>query len=157
MSYLESVTQHCHKGIGTIFLFTSSGMSLMVFHRISHSLHYVNKAILLSCGGYEELGCLGYKAKVSRSIGGTCLHFQGWRVTEARSLSSSWRFLASLTLQSWRFRRHVPPKRQLTFNWQHDSISERIVLWLEIIRPEWVAIRMNQAYRTNPAVSVIVN
>jgi hypothetical protein len=67
-------------------------------------------------GGYEEFSLL---LKVNQRFGGTYrLNLQGWRVNQARNqhfcacfmLIFSW-----FTLQPWRWRRHVPPKRQLTF------------------------------------------
>jgi hypothetical protein len=57
--------------------------------------------------------------KVSQCFGGTChLHVQGQRINQAELwlLPPSCWFLACLTLQPWRWRRHVPLKCQLTFN-----------------------------------------
>jgi hypothetical protein len=43
-------------------------------------------------------------------------------------LPVSWWFLAWLILWPWRWRRHFPPKRQLTFNGLHGIISQKISL-----------------------------
>jgi hypothetical protein len=39
-------------------------------------------------------------------------------------LHASYWFLAWLTLQHWRWRRHIPPKRRLAFNGLHGDIPE---------------------------------
>jgi hypothetical protein len=48
------------------------------------------------------------------------IHRKGWRISQARNqvclLPASCWFLAGLTLRTWRWRRHVPPKRRLTFS-----------------------------------------
>jgi hypothetical protein len=44
-------------------------------------------------------------------------------------LLSRW-FLAWFILRPWRRRRHVPPKRRLTFNGLHGVISQKIELFL---------------------------
>jgi hypothetical protein len=46
-------------------------------------------------------------------------------------LLSHW-FLARLILQPWRWRRHVPPKRRLTFSRLHSVISQKIELFVSI-------------------------
>jgi hypothetical protein len=83
------------------------------------------------------------------------IHLQGWRVGQARNqheagskvcgtlgapaladplspdmlpLAASCWFLAWLTLQSCRWRWHVPPKHQLTFNRLHGNISQKTEL-----------------------------
>jgi hypothetical protein len=52
-------------------------------------------------------------------------------------LSASCWFLASLILWPWRSKRHVPPKRWLTFKELHDIILQKIELfminWLHIL------------------------
>jgi hypothetical protein len=45
------------------------------------------------------------------------------------SLPALYWSLACLSSQSWRWRRHVPPKHPLTFNGLHDSISLKINWW----------------------------
>jgi hypothetical protein len=57
--------------------------------------------------------------KVNRRFGGTC------RLQQSFLPSSLW-FLAWFILQSWRWRRHVPPKRLLTFNGLHAVVSQQI-------------------------------
>jgi hypothetical protein len=42
----------------------------------------------------------------------------------------SWWILARLILWPWRWRRYVPPKRQLTFSRLHNVISQKIVLFI---------------------------
>jgi hypothetical protein len=70
--------------------------------------------------------------KVNRHFRGTCdLHFQGRKISQARN--QQWStccllhagFLLGLFLDRWRL--HVPPKRQLTFNGLHrvTSISQK--------------------------------
>jgi hypothetical protein len=59
--------------------------------------------------------------KLNWRFGGTCsLHLRGRRISQARSQRESrWQaelFLASLILRSWRWRRHIPPKRWSTFS-----------------------------------------
>jgi hypothetical protein len=68
--------------------------------------------------------------KVNRRFGGTCWFLlQGWRIIQARNLrqasskqSHCW-FFAWIILWPWRRRRHVSPKRQLTFNGLRGVIS----------------------------------
>jgi hypothetical protein len=74
---------------------------------------------------------------VNRRLGGTYrLHIKGQRITQVRNQSllclpsiSYW-LLARLILQPWKRRRHVPPKRRLTFNWLHGVISQVIELFV---------------------------
>jgi hypothetical protein len=75
----------------------------------------------------------------NRHFGGTCrLHLQDRRINQARNqresrwqaklysdMLSRW-FLARLILRPWRWRRHVLPKRRLTFNGLHGVISQKI-------------------------------
>jgi hypothetical protein len=51
------------------------------------------------------------------------------RQTFARHLLPRW-YLAWLILRPWAWRRHVPPKRRLTFNGLHGVISQKIVLFI---------------------------
>jgi hypothetical protein len=44
-------------------------------------------------------------------------------------LNLNW-FLSWLNIQSWRWRRHVPPKRRFTFNGLYGVISQKIELFL---------------------------
>jgi hypothetical protein len=44
-------------------------------------------------------------------------------------LSSSWWFFASPTLQPWRWRRYVLPRRLLTFNGLHCVMSQKVKLF----------------------------
>jgi hypothetical protein len=52
-----------------------------------------------------------------------------WDITLCFLLASRW-FLAWLLLWSWRRRRHVAPKRRLTFNGLHGVISQKIELFI---------------------------
>jgi hypothetical protein len=82
--------------------------------------------------------------KVNRSFGGTyCFHLQG---TSACHLLWS-RLLARLILRSWRWRRHVPPKFQLTFNGLHGAISQKIVPYTNFIHYNLIH---NVIHRSNP-------
>jgi hypothetical protein len=86
------------------------------------------------CGGYEESYLLGYNAVQSiesqptfrRNMSPTSAGSKK-KSSSACHLLSRW-FLTRLILRPWRLRRHVPPKRQLTFNWLHGAISQKI--WL---------------------------
>jgi hypothetical protein len=63
--------------------------------------------------------------KVNRRFRITCrLHFQDRRISQARN------HLEASSKQSWRWRRYVPLKRQLTFNGLHGVISQKIVLFI---------------------------
>jgi hypothetical protein len=65
--------------------------------------------------------------KVNRRFGGICcLHLLSR--ASACHLLSRW-FLAWLIPQPWRWRRHVPPKRRLTFNGLHGVISKKTELF----------------------------
>jgi hypothetical protein len=74
--------------------------------------------------------------KVSRHFGGTCgLHLRSRRLRQARNQHEAdsktallW-FLAVLILP-WRGRRHVPPKRRLTFNGLYGVISQMLELFI---------------------------
>jgi hypothetical protein len=67
---------------------------------------------------------------VCRLFGGVCcLHLQSWRKSKpskqpvwSRQQASCW-LLAWLILQPWRWRRHLPPKRQHTLNRIHGVIQ----------------------------------
>jgi hypothetical protein len=64
------------------------------------------------------------------------LHLQGQRISRTKNQSQSrWQAyllslwsLVLLILRPWRWRRHVPLKRRLTFNGLHDVISQKIEL-----------------------------
>jgi hypothetical protein len=73
--------------------------------------------------------------KGNHRFGGTCrLHLHGRRISQARNQRECrWQaelcwFLAWLIFRPRRWRRHVPPKRRLTFNELHGVISQKIVL-----------------------------
>jgi hypothetical protein len=65
--------------------------------------------------------------KVEQHFGGTCdLHIQGWRISLARNqceagIKQTW-FLDWFILRPRRWRLHVPPKCQFTFNKLHIVI-----------------------------------
>jgi hypothetical protein len=71
---------------------------------------------------------------VNRRFGGTYrLHLQGRTMWWARyqlclQPASPW-YLARLILQTWRWKRYVPPKRRLTFNGLHGLSSRKTVLF----------------------------
>jgi hypothetical protein len=79
--------------------------------------------------------------KVIRRFGGAChLHLQGQRISQAiNQRENRWQtllsrcFLVWLILRPWRWRRHAPPKRRLTFNWLHGVISQKTDLFITII------------------------
>jgi hypothetical protein len=81
--------------------------------------------------------------KVNRCFGGTCrLQFQDWKVSEASrqqaelvacqncKLYKNGRDLGS---QRWRWRRHFPPKRLLTFNGLHGDIFQKTTLQITML------------------------
>jgi hypothetical protein len=71
--------------------------------------------------------------EVNGHFGGTChLHLQSWRVRQAGFclLPASCWFLAWITLQPWRRKRHVRPKRRSTFNVLHGVISQKTELFI---------------------------
>jgi hypothetical protein len=100
----------------------------------------VQQSLTIFYVGFVVLRALGMKSsifwdiitpcsllKVNRCFGGTFrLHLQNWRTSQARNqhdtgskqsylLPASCWFLAWLILQSWKWRRNVPPKHELTF------------------------------------------
>jgi hypothetical protein len=88
-----------------------------------------------SCG-YEEFHLLGYIAmcsplNVNRRFGGTYhLHLQDQRIGQAsRALLATCLIFVSCLAHSspWRWRRHVPPKRQLNFTGLHSIVF--IIQW----------------------------
>jgi hypothetical protein len=86
-----------------------------------------------SCG-YEEFYLLGYNAvqrvknlpTFRRNISPPSLESKNKPSSACHMFSRL--FLARLILLSWRWRRHVPPKRWLTFNGLHGVISQKIEL-----------------------------
>jgi hypothetical protein len=61
--------------------------------------------------------------RVNRRFGGEGRqHLQGRRISQGRNQHES-RWQVDLC---WRWRRHVPPKRRLTFNGQHGVIFQKI-------------------------------
>jgi hypothetical protein len=68
--------------------------------------------------------------KVKWHFGGTYyLNLQGRRVSQARNQKEGGSmFLAWLSLRSWRWKRHVPPKRQLTFTGLHGVTFQKTYL-----------------------------
>jgi hypothetical protein len=76
-------------------------------------------AIMKSTTFWELMPCS--PLNVDTHFGGIYhLRVRGWRVSQARNqheLRTATRcFLAWLTLQPWRWRRHIPPKRRMTYN-----------------------------------------
>jgi hypothetical protein len=62
--------------------------------------------------------------KYNRRFGKTCrFHLQSWRVNQARNQHEIFGLLF------WRRRRHIPPKRQLTYNGLHGVISQEAELF----------------------------
>jgi hypothetical protein len=53
----------------------------------------------------------------------------GWHSTDCFHAG----FLLSLFFRPWRWRRYVPPKHRLTFKGLHGVISQKLVLFIEII------------------------
>jgi hypothetical protein len=62
-------------------------------------------------------------------------------------LLSRW-FLAWLNLWPWRWRRHVPPKRQLTFHGLHGVISRKIELFRIVDVPAEIRTRQIREYKS---------
>jgi hypothetical protein len=56
------------------------------------------------------------------------LQLLGWRVSHARNRTKRVVNQASLTLQPWRWRRYIPPKRRSTFTGLHSVISKKTEL-----------------------------
>jgi hypothetical protein len=72
------------------------------------------------------------EVKVNRRFGGTRrLHLQGRKGRKQSCLLHAlcW-FLPWLTLRPWGRKRHVSPKRRLTFTGLHGVISQKIELFL---------------------------
>jgi hypothetical protein len=67
--------------------------------------------------------------KVRRFRGICSLHLQGRRINQAKHQRET-RWHAWLILRSWRWARHVPAKRRLTFNGLHNVISRKIELFI---------------------------
>jgi hypothetical protein len=44
-------------------------------------------------------------------------------------MPASYRFLTWFNLRNWRWRRHIPQKRRLTFNWLNGVISQNSCSW----------------------------
>jgi hypothetical protein len=64
--------------------------------------------------------------KANRSFGGIFrLHFQGRRISLLCLILASHWFLPWIILRPWRWRQHVPPELQLTFNELHGVISQK--------------------------------
>jgi hypothetical protein len=67
--------------------------------------------------------------KFNRRFEGTCrLHFQGQRISQARSQHEA----GSNPLRPRRWRRHVPPKRRLTFKRLPDVVSQKTELFSSV-------------------------
>jgi hypothetical protein len=91
--------------------------------------------------------------KVNRLFRGTCrLHLQCRKISQARNKReagdkhvphlpppSCW-FLPSFILRLWRWRRHVPPKRRLTFNGLRSIISPEMET-LQHDKQSWPTLR----------------
>jgi hypothetical protein len=74
--------------------------------------------------------------KDNRRFGGTCrLNFRAQRISQARKQheAGSWfmLFLVRLISRPWIWRRHVPPKRQLSFSGLHSVISQKMKLFTD--------------------------
>jgi hypothetical protein len=66
--------------------------------------------------------------QINQHFGGTChLHFYGQRIR--KQLHATCFMLVSCLAYSspWRWRQHVPPKRQLTFNRLHGIVSQKML------------------------------
>jgi hypothetical protein len=95
---------------------------------------------------------------VNGRFGGACrLNFQGEKINRARNndltrskKSSCW-FLAWLILRPWKWRRHVPPKRRLTFGGLHSVICYKIKLFIQMLYFRYQAVtgKNTKKYHTN--------
>jgi hypothetical protein len=75
----------------------------------------------------------GYKefVEANRCFRGTCrLYLQGLKVSQTMTTAASCWFLAWLTFQPWKWRRHVPPKCRLTFTGLHDDMFHEIQFFM---------------------------
>jgi hypothetical protein len=105
--------------------------------------------------------------KVNRRFGGSCcLHLQGQRnvkkeksVNQITSIAPCW-FLAWLILLLWRWKRHGLPVRQLTSNWLHDVISQKMELFIIIAvrtsSPTWFYCRFREIDSCNYNLDVSI-
>jgi hypothetical protein len=80
--------------------------------------------------------------KTNRRFCGTCrLQFQGQRIIGQARLyllpASVWFLSWLIILRPWRWRRHVPPKRQLNFNGLHGVISHKTELFIATAVRTW--------------------
>jgi hypothetical protein len=64
-------------------------------------------------------------------------------VWEQVACRESRKFLAWLILIPWRWRRHVNPKRRLSFNWLHRTLNLRYIDKLEQRPPAWSFITIS--------------
>jgi hypothetical protein len=82
--------------------------------------------------GFEEFYLLCRMFQINRCFWGTCrLHLQCRRINVPKKKqreSGSKQSSAWFILLSWRWRRHISPKRRLTFNGLHDVISQKTEL-----------------------------
>jgi hypothetical protein len=86
----------------------------------------VTSVVIKSCIFWEIIPCS--PLKVGRRFRGArrlCLHVR--RISRARNQLE--KQVISLILRPWRWRRHAPPKRRLTFNGVHDVISQTTELF----------------------------
>jgi hypothetical protein len=96
--------------------------------------------------------------KVNRRFGGACrLHLQGRRIRQARAClpPAFTLILACLILRNWKWRRHAPPKRRLTFNRLHGVISQKIELLLDELQNTTDVISIVAAFRFKHLFSFI--
>jgi hypothetical protein len=100
-------------------------------------------------GGYEQFYLQGYNAmyplKVNWRFRGTCC-LQGQRTSQAKKRSEAKRSKAKQTLlatcfmlvswlilQPWKWKWHVPPKCQLSFNGLHGVISQNTETFIIVV------------------------
>jgi hypothetical protein len=92
------------------------GLSLSAVHYTCVRFEVLTAVVMKSTIFWDITPCS--PLKVNRHFGGTYCHFL-----------SLW-FLAWLIFRPWRWRRHIPRKRRLTFNGQNGVISLNLVLFI---------------------------
>jgi hypothetical protein len=95
-------------------------------YRINIGSEVLTAVVMKSYVFWDITPCIMLKG--NRQFKGTCrLHFQGWRISQARNqqlLPASWWFLAWLIILPWSRKWHVPPRRRLAFNGLHGVVPQ---------------------------------
>jgi hypothetical protein len=109
--------------------------SLKISKFLSGSFFFLQTSMLKSSVFWDTTPCS--PLKLNRRFGGICcLHLQGRRISPARNQhESTWQaelscWFHAWLIRAWRWRQHVHPKVQLTFNGLHGVISQKIELFI---------------------------